>query len=993
MAERVIVVGGGLAGLSAACELLEQGCNVYLLEKETNLGGNSSKATCGIAAPGNALQRASGVQDAAKDLCADGPAAQALIQAGPGDVQWITSVLGVDSELVLRLTPGHGRQPRTIGTKTHFPGAVVTYAAIHVLQQVATAKPDRLQIITSARVTGLTKGSGGKVCGVAFEQGGEKKTLNGSVVMASGGYAGDLSATSVLSKYAPTLKQLPTTNDERASGDALALCTSAGAAVEALDKVEVIPTAAIIPGQDDAKFKVVISDAISGAGGKLLNAQGKRFVEELATAKERTAAMQASTASPPFRLVISAKDATAVQWMCDFYTQRKVMKKYGSAAELAREMGVPNLDASVGTGPVFSAMITPALYSCQGGLKTGWQQASAGKVLTAAGAPVPGLYAAGEATSAPFARLWSVSGIPLLYCIYSGRMAGRAAAADATAAKQPQDLRGLILSSLTAPEKIVEQAVKKESSRAIVDANGKNGAEKAEKKPEDMTKDELVAMIKDLQANGPPAPVDDGPKGISMDEVKKHNTKEDAWIVLNGQVIDVTKWIPIHPGGEQAIMAYMGQDASDEWNMIHKAGTVEKNLVAEGGNGPVLKGPLGGAAAPVAGGGAKADGGLTMDEVGKHTTESDVWVVINGKAYDVTKWVQVHPGGVQAIMAYAGKDASDEWNCIHKPGTVEKNMFPGNPNGPVEKGPVSGAAASAAPAAVIDDEKPPPDGNGGIPGPLGALIYLAFNLIIMLLKTIFFTGNLKFSFDNNRKGTIRSACFLLTFTIIHVAGNFVGMIKGPNEANGEGYFFDRIAWTGTLGMTANSPLSIVEEYLALALLLHVSVALKRSWDISINYCLYTGRWNMLLSGLTVLSFLTKHLLDIRFSSKMQYTTLRPPPHFVAWPGILEGRVFYEVDESIPLVRVRDLYTREVELFKDLNTSLIYTVSICIFWVHMCLGWKKLVPADALQIPKDHVKNVTYLGWIAATAVVSMYLSVVWYTYFAPVLEVHHVPGP
>ena len=41
---------------------------------------------------------------------------------------------------------------------------------------------------------------------------------------------------------------------------------------------------------------------------------------------------------------------------------------------------------------------------------------------------------------------------------------------------------------------------------------------------------------------------------------------------MNGEAIDVTKWISIHPGGEQAIMAYLGKDATEEWNMIHKPG-------------------------------------------------------------------------------------------------------------------------------------------------------------------------------------------------------------------------------------------------------------------------------------------------------------------------------------------------------------------------------------------------------------------------------------
>lgn len=79
---------------------------------------------------------------------------------------------------------------------------------------------------------------------------------------------------------------------------------------------------------------------------------------------------------------------------------------------------------------------------------------------------------------------------------------------------------------------------------------------------------------------------------------------------------------------------------------------------------------------------------------------------------------------------------------------------------------------------------------------------------------------------------MRSAVFLLTFTIVHALGNFVDMLGGPDELNGEGYLFDRIHWTGAFGFVKDWPLSIVEEYLALGLLLHVSVAIKRSYDIT-----------------------------------------------------------------------------------------------------------------------------------------------------------------
>ena len=41
----IVVVGGGLAGLSATIEALRLGASVVLLDKESNMGGNSAKAT------------------------------------------------------------------------------------------------------------------------------------------------------------------------------------------------------------------------------------------------------------------------------------------------------------------------------------------------------------------------------------------------------------------------------------------------------------------------------------------------------------------------------------------------------------------------------------------------------------------------------------------------------------------------------------------------------------------------------------------------------------------------------------------------------------------------------------------------------------------------------------------------------------------------------------------------------------------------------------
>ena len=48
MASQIIVVGGGLSGLSAAHTILEHGGNVLVLDKNSFFGGNSTKATSGI---------------------------------------------------------------------------------------------------------------------------------------------------------------------------------------------------------------------------------------------------------------------------------------------------------------------------------------------------------------------------------------------------------------------------------------------------------------------------------------------------------------------------------------------------------------------------------------------------------------------------------------------------------------------------------------------------------------------------------------------------------------------------------------------------------------------------------------------------------------------------------------------------------------------------------------------------------------------------------
>ena len=75
-----------------------------------------------------------------------------------------------------------------------------------------------------------------------------------------------------------------------------------------------------------------------------------------------------------------------------------------------------------------------------------------------------------------------------------------------------------------------------------------------------------------------------------------HTTKDDCWVVVNGEVLDVTNFLPDHPGGELAILTFAGKDASEEFNMIHPPDVIGK-YAPDAVLGPVGAGGAGAAAA------------------------------------------------------------------------------------------------------------------------------------------------------------------------------------------------------------------------------------------------------------------------------------------------------------------------------------------------------------------------------------------------------------
>eukprot|EP00811_Abedinium_folium_P026317 NODE_3861_length_1971_cov_55.816161.p1 GENE.NODE_3861_length_1971_cov_55.816161~~NODE_3861_length_1971_cov_55.816161.p1 ORF type:complete len:539 (+),score=113.85 NODE_3861_length_1971_cov_55.816161:1-1617(+) len=490
-------------------------------------------------------------------------------------------------------------------------------------------------------------------------------------------------------------------------------------------------------------------------------------------------------------------------------------------------------------------------------------------------------------------------------------------------------------------------------------------------------------------AGGEPAPVQtQGSGSYTLAEVAKHTTNTDCWVVINGSVLNVTDFLKDHPGGELAIMTFAGKDASEEFNMIHPPDVIGKYAPY------AILGPLGDGSPELPQGQAY----YSLADVASHLTNTDCWVVVNGTVLDVTDFLKDHPGGELAIMTFAGKDASEEFNMIHPPDVIGKYA----PKAVIGKIGDGGAVGKGKAAKAHQDtgDKIANHHAWGVEGShnwrieamdenpgvfiinIKAYWFATWHLIIALFKSVLSTILTPYVIQStlaidtkDRRGLTRSAIFLIFFIVIHAVGN-LHIFLGPDDFNGYGYFYVRLYWTG-FGLPAN----IVEEYVLLAALLHVLVALLRTnamWrtkvtQLGFGKAVQNGNLNLISSGVLLLAFMTFHLLQFRFGATHSYW-VRPPPCLINFYGIFSLNLFWDYDPSITPVPVRDIYKLEYEVFSHLHYVIIYIVSVIIFVFHACAGWLQLTMHPSFGIPKLHQRTVRNLGWIIFFAIGFIYLS-------------------
>ena len=55
-----------------------------------------------------------------------------------------------------------------------------------------------------------------------------------------------------------------------------------------------------------------------------------------------------------------------------------------------------------------------------------------------------------------------------------------------------------------------------------------------------------------------------------LDEIIKHNIKNDLWIIINKKVYNITSFVKKHPGDEKMFIRYTGEDLDQYFKMFKR---------------------------------------------------------------------------------------------------------------------------------------------------------------------------------------------------------------------------------------------------------------------------------------------------------------------------------------------------------------------------------------------------------------------------------------
>lgn len=267
----VIVVGTGLAGLTAALNVAENDKKVLILEKSTKYGGNSIKASSGINGVPTKYQPVKGdsidkfIEDtlkSGKDKCNDDLVRQLAVKSSSA-IYWLVGH-GINLQEVCQLG-GHS-MPRTHrGTNNVAPG----FDMIRTLMGKVDNE-ENIELRMNSLLAGILMKEG-RVEGVEYRYDGKLIRVNcENLILATGGYAADtLTHDSLIKKYRPSLINLPTTNAGSISGDGIKIASrDCKAKLIDMSEIQINPTGFVNLTKESANIhnKILCAELLRGIG-------------------------------------------------------------------------------------------------------------------------------------------------------------------------------------------------------------------------------------------------------------------------------------------------------------------------------------------------------------------------------------------------------------------------------------------------------------------------------------------------------------------------------------------------------------------------------------------------------------------------------------------------------------------------------------------------------------------------------------------------------
>ncbi|KFD53344.1 hypothetical protein M514_05825 [Trichuris suis] len=465
--KHVVVIGGGLAGLSASYAALQGNAKVTLLEGEKAIGGNSAKATSGINGCRTSTQLAHGVDDDTETFFIDTVKAGhdlnnrelvSLLVHGSGDAVERLKSIGVQLDDLVVLGGHSIKRTHRIGSKDGKPvpvGFTIIRTLFDHLKKLTSSQPDRFDVRTNTLARGLVVDENGAVVGVRVKSDSapDEEVINAdAVILATGGFSNDHTNNSLLKEFANEKIAYPTTNGPFAIGSGVKMARAIGASLVDMDKVQLHPTGFVDPKSPAEGTKFLAAEALRGSGGILLNEKGQRFANELGprdylTKQIETFCGKDESVGHIAFLVLNdaAVDAFGRPAFGFYWNVKNFFMKVDNGEKLAEVIGIPS--SQLGTTlseyneaskrqldsfgktlfpttfawdkPFYVAKITPVIHYTMGGIAIDNQT----RVLKNDGSVLQGLYAAGEVSGGVHGGN-RLGGNSLLECVVFGNVAG-----------------------------------------------------------------------------------------------------------------------------------------------------------------------------------------------------------------------------------------------------------------------------------------------------------------------------------------------------------------------------------------------------------------------------------------------------------------------------------------------------------------------------------------------------------------------------------------